>query len=437
MAGISSESKNIKSGFFLTAISLISLFLVPLLIAVSLLSALLTNPEFYASILRNGGLIETFVEAGNWQMEKRLRREIEMNVHLDEFRVKYGAIKALFDKKKESFDSLNRTQEFEKLKRKLDELSDLSYENAPDNFKSETGFNKYKANEIIASRKDSFSGEIYGDLKIVGPVLSKELNEKLINKGVKAVFEKYIQFFTSYYGQRDAGNVYYDGMGSYINGLSNPVKVKLPEIEINLYVDDDVNGILQKRHLTGEIFIDRIMNIPEIKKRDFFIRLFRFSESSLGEMTGESYIKDYNFTVSGGVIKSGPILLSGSAAAVAEYLMIAATWVKYLKFVMPGFAILILIFLFRNSAEKDQGYRHLRMILILPSLAVILFSAAAVAFSGNLLNLFPDFVPGPVLQAYLKSFLRDISLHLFAPLAAVFAVPGIAGLILRRGKSSH
>lgn len=478
------ESQKVKGGFFLTAFSLISLIIVPLFIAIPLLFGLLTCSGFYTSILRNAGLIETYIESANWQVEKRLRRQIETSVHLEEFRTKYDTIKSLYDKKKENYDSLNRSVEFDKLKKKHHELSGLSYENAPDNFKSEGEFDKYKkyeldrleksideiklhrdinkdaiesaedemedaeevygdaretledkmdeANDIIKTQKDSFSGEMYGDMKIISPVLSEELNSRLIDKGVNTEIEKYIYFFTSYYQQRELGNVYVDRMDNYMQGFFGTASVRLPEIDISLYVEEEVNGVLQKRHIAGDIFVEKIVNIPDLKMRNNFIRLFKFTESGLAEIIGESYIKKYNCRISDGSIKFGPAILTGGKGAAAEYIMIAATWGRYLKYVFPAIAFVILILLYLSPAEKKLGYRHIRMILFLPSIAIVLFSLALMLFSGSLLNLLPDLITGPVLLTYLKSLLRVVSLHLFAPLAFVFGVFSVAGFFIRR-----
>lgn len=481
------EPSKSKKGFLLTGASLISLIVVPLLLAIPLFFGLLTCPEFYTSILRNADLIETFVDASNWQVEKKIRRQIETSVHLEEFRIKYDTIKGLYEKKKENYDALNRTEEYEKIKKQREELSDLSYENAPDRFKIETEFETYKegelnrldslmdeiklfrdvnkdaikaaeeemegaeeayddakdileqkmdeANDIIKEQKDSLSGEIYGDLNIISPVLTRDLNEKLIDTRVKAVIEEYISFFCSYYKQKELGNIYTDRMDTYLQGLSEPVKVRLPEIDISLYVEDEVNGVLQKRHIAGDIFIDRIMNIPGLKKREMFVKIFKFTESGLAEMIGDSYLKDYDFKISDGVIKSGPIILTGGTAAAVEFMMMAATLGKYLIYILPAAALIILFLIFRSKSEKSLGYVHIRRILILPSLAALIISLSAVLLSGFLTDIFPDLVSGPLLQSYCKTAFRVIAVHIFVPVAALFAVCLIAGFFIRKGKA--
>ncbi len=483
-----SENQKAKAGFFLTLVSLISLILFPLFIAVPILFGLLTCSDFYTGVLRNSRLIETYVEASNWQVEKKLRRQIESSVHLDEFRTKYDTIKGLYEKKKENYDNLNRTMEFDKLKKERKKLSGLSYENAPDRFKSEPEFDNFKtielerleraideiklqrdinkaaleaaedeleeseevyadardtledkmeeANDIIRSQKDTFSGEMYGDMEIAGPVLSQELNGRLIDGGVKNEIEKYISFFTSYYDQKRLGNVYVDRMENYVNGLYGSASVKLPEIDVSLYVEDMVNGVLQKRHIGADIFVEKISDMRGLKLQNKLIQLFKFTESGMAEILGESYLKEYNCRISDGTIAFGPWLLTGPGGTAAEYMMIVSTWGKYLKFVLPALAILILVFLFLSPAEKNLGRIHVRTILLLPSVLIVLFSIAAVFFSGNLLDFFPDLVSSPVLLQYYKSIIRVIALYLFAPLAAVFGVFALAGIILKRRRAS-
>lgn len=484
MGGNTVEAQKSGGGLLIFLLSLAAAVIVPLFLAVSLLSGLLTCSGLYTGILKNADLIETYIEATNLQVENKIKREIERKVHLEEFRDKFEAVKADYENKKKIYNELNRTEEYNELVKQRDELSDLSWDRAPERFKAEDDFKDYKekelerldraideirlfrdvreddieraeeemenaldemedeqdvledkiddANDIIASYKESFMGEVYSDIGKISPALTEELNSKLIERAVKDEVEKLIDFFSNYYEQKEFGNVYIDRLDDFLTDSEKSVKIRLPAISISLWVEDEINGVVQRRHLLSEIFIDRINEIDDLKNRRMFIKLFRFADSGMAELLGESYLKEYNFSVKDGVIKSEPVLLKGSAAEIVEKIMIAVTWSKYLKYILPVIALALLMSLAAAAKKRDAGYGYFRWVLILPSLIIVAAIAAVYLLSGRVFSLFPELVKSPVMRIYYISILDVALIHLLAPVAVLFTLLFISGMIFKR-----
>ncbi len=479
----SPESKDNGNALF-RFISIISYIIIPLFLFVFLIFSLLTCSSFYTGILSRADLIETFVHAKNWQIEEKIKEEIEREVHLEKFRTKYEFIKADYEKKKVDYNTLNRVDDYKRLERQREELSDLSCDRAPEGFKDCDEFEKYKdeeldrldnligdienyrdahedeiekaedemddaedafedagetlhdkiedAKDIIVSHKRSFVGDVYSDIEAISPTLTEELNSKLINRAVKREIEKVISFFSTYYLQRELGNVYIDRLDDYLTGISENLKVKFPEIYISLWVEDEINGVQQKRHLLSDIFIEKINEVDNLKKRKIFIKLFKFADSFIAESIGRSYLEEANLSISIGMIKTEPIEFAGDKAEVVKNIMIGVTWGKYIKFILPVIVLLILLSLFFSSVEKDFKYRSIQRILIYPSLLIIIVSIIAIVFSGSIFSFFPNLVYSPYLQKFFRSILDVITLHLFGPSVILFALILLVGLFFRR-----
>lgn len=486
MEGNSQGSQKTGGGIFLFILSLTAFVIVPVFLCLSLMFGLLTCPQFYTRILKNADLIETYIEAANLHLENKIKREIEGKVHLQDFRDKYESVKSDFENREKLFNELNRTEEYIKLVKQHEELDDLSWDRAPDKFKTENDFEEYKkkelerleigideiklqrdirkneiekaekemenardimedekdvledkideANDIIASYKESFMGDVYSDVAKISPVLTEELNSRLIDRAVRNEAEKIIRFFSSYYEQKELGNVYTDRLDNYLTGQDGSIKVKLPAVNISLWVEDEINGIVQKRHLLSEIFVERINEIKNLKNPKMFIKLFSFADSGTAELIGESYLKDYNIYITNGAFTSGPVLLEGRSAESAEWIMIAVTWGKYVKYVLTVIAVVLLLYLILAAKKRNVGYWNIRWILVLPSLIIIIAAVMVYFFSGQLFSVFPDLVKSPVMQLYCKSILDVAIMHLLAPVAGLFALLLVAGLVFFRGK---
>ncbi len=474
-------SHNRKSGFLFILFYISAFILIPLFLLLSLLFTQLTCSYFYTSILRNADFIETYINAEKWHVEEKIKREIEDKVHLEKFRTLYVSIKAEYERKSEEFKKITRHDEYERLIKERDELSGLSYNRAPSHIHSPEDFTKFKetgleridkelneidvyrknnkdiikktedelevlednyeeaedtlkdkeedARDIILSHKDSFEGRLFSDLRILSPILTEELNSKLIDKNVKFEIEKIINFFTDYFEQKNAGNIYTDRLDGFISGQEDNLNVRLPEISISLWVDDEVNGVMQKRHLLSQVFIDRIQKLKDLKNKNVFIKLFAFSESGLAEMIGRSFFKKMNVSIRDGIIRVNPGILTGENAKLTRLVMIILTFGKYLKFILP--AIALLLFLPVIFSKKGNRYRRVKNILIYPSLLIICFFLGIFLFV-NIMVISPEIVKSPLMQTYLRSLLNTTMIHVLGPGMLLFFILFFTGFLLRK-----
>ncbi len=484
-----SEQTGKKRNPFLFFLTLKGIFILPIVLIVIILFSLMVSSTFYVSVLKNAGLIESYIQAKNWQMEKEIKAEIEEDVKLEEFRKKFEVIKEDYENKKETYYTLNLKNEYKTLKAKYNELDDLSFSSAPDLFKSKADFKKYKkdelkkikaemkeiekyrdlneekidrardsykeikdtyedavddledkeedARDIIKSHKNSFMGKIYTDIGIISPVLTEALNSKLLEKGVRAEIDKMLAFITSYNEQVKRGAIYTDTLGITQGRVASARKVKLPPITISLWVDDEIRGVQQKRHLLSQVFVSRIADMKGLHNKASFIQIFKFSETGLAERIGRKYLKGAGFTLRDGVIRLKPIVLTGSTARGFETLMIVATWGVYVRYVLLGGLALLILLMMASGAESEKKKRSIRKVLLWPSILVIVVSIGVIIFSGTFTSLFPWVIKDPLVQAYAKRIAMVISLHLFVPMIFIFGLLAFIGSFVGKKKKSE
>ncbi|MBN2041728.1 MAG: hypothetical protein JW864_16955 [Spirochaetes bacterium] len=454
--------------------------IIPVFLLTGILLFQLTSSEFFTHILKNSDFIETYINAEKWDIEEKIKAEIEDKVHLEKFRSIFESAKAEYEKKSEEFRKLNKTEEYEKLKKEKDEISGLPYQRAPSSVKSPEDFKAYKetelarinsrldeiekyredneeeiekledavedledvfedagdelddrkedANDIVLSHENSLKGQILSDLKKITPVLTEELNKRLINTQVKEEAGKMISFFTSYAEQKEVGNVSADRLDSFVRGNANDVKVRIPEITLNLWVEDEINGVKQKRHLLSEVFVDRIREIDGLKNRNMFIKLFKFSESGLAEKLGRSYLNEMGMSIKNGVIKIKSKQLEGRDAVIIQTAMLSFTAGNYLKYILPAIALIMFFTLFLN---RKGTYRRIKNILIYPSVLIIILYLALIGFS-NIFVYFPGGIKSPVAKIYIGSVSNTAAVYFAAPGIALFLLLFVIGLFFRR-----
>ena len=465
------------------ALSIKSLILVPVFLLLSLLIFLLTSSSYYTSILSKSDLVSTFVKAKKWGLETKIKEEIESELQLEEFRRQHETIKGDFEDKKDFLARLDKTEEYDRLEMQRKELSRLSWKKAPAVFKSEDEFKRYKkeelakldglideidayrkenrkeisqaeddldeaeeafddsrkilddkekrAREIVLSHENSLTNKIYADLDTVSPVLTKELNDRIISGPVKNEIDKMISFMTSYQDQVAAGNVYRNPFNINLPAFQERVRVIVPEIRVSLWVEDTVNGIRQKRHLMSEIFVEKIQGIPDLKTKDMFVNLFKFSESGLGENFGRSYLGKAGLSIRDGVILKERTELSGHSADIMEKAMIGATIARYAKYVLAAAAVLLMLCLAAFPVERRKKLIHLSRVLVYPSIVMLAASGFLVIAGWMPERFFPGLIGDPLVNIYASEILFVLCLHIAVPVAALFGVLLIAGLAVR------
>lgn len=475
--------KKEKKYRLLPVISYLSLIIVPLLIIVAVILFLLTSGTFYTSILKHSDLVRTSIYVTKWQTNETIRREIEEKTGLEAFKEEYKSIERNYEQRRDYYNNLNKTGEYDRLKQQRDELYDLSWKKAPAVFKSKDEFKKYRkeeldkldrlideikdyrwdnrgsisnaedayedaedayedarsllkekeeaAHDITLSHENSLLGQVYADMEIITPPLTEVLNEKLINGPVKEEINKAIDFITSYFEQVKAGNVYRNAFAlTFNNRLDDNLRVRLPGFSISLWVEDQARGILQKRHLFSEVFVDIVRGLPNLKKRDTFINLFRFSESSMAENLGRAYLKNINLTIVNGVIRMEPVELSGDDARVMETVMRAATWGNYIKYVLPALVLGLFLIMALSGAPGDKKYRAIKRVLVWPSVLCIGICSIAVIASFFIGTIVPGYIENSVMEMYIGRFVPVLVLHIMVPMIVVFVPLLVIGIIM-------
>ncbi len=471
------------ASFFFHAIAIKALILFPLFMLTALLIFLLTSSDFYTGILKNSDLIATFVKATRWDLETRIKNEIEEQVQLDSCRRQYQSVKNDYEEKKDYYQHINKTERFDALTSQRNELSRLTWKKAPDVFKNENEFKNYKkielekldslidevktyrkenrdviyqaeddlddaeeifedtaktlqkkeeqAQKIIMSHENSLLGKIYSDLDIVSPILSDELNTKVIEKGMKTEIEKMISFMTTYRDQVEAGNVARNPFNINLPMFMDTLRIALPELRVSLWIEEEVNGIRQKRHLLSEIFVDKIQEIPDLQKRDVFVNLFKFSESGLAESLGRSYLDKINLSIQDGIVRMKPVALTGKSAETMEIVMIAATCAQYAKYALLAAALIFIAVIALFPFEKRKKAAWLSRILIYPSVIMLVAAVGAIVATFNAGTIFPELASKPVFKIYSEEILPVFILHIMIPVAAMFTVFTAAGTVIK------
>lgn len=485
------EEHKEKKYRLLSMLSYLSLVIVPFFIIVSVVLFLLTSGSFYTSILKHSDLVRTSIYIKKWHTNEAIRQEIEEKTGLEVFKEKFKAIERDYEQKMDYYNRINKTEEFDRLKQQHKTLYWLSWKKAPAVFKSREEFKKYKdeeldkldrlideikeyrwqnrssigdaedafddaedayedardllkekeqaAHDIILSHDNSLMGQVYSDMDIISPPLTKILNEKLIDRAVKEEINRVIDFLTSYYTQVQEGNVYRNAFDLTVDSrLGDNLRVRVPGFSISLWVEDQVKGILQKRHLFSEVFVDIVRGLPDLKKRDTFINLFRFSESSMAENLGRNYLKKANLTIVNGVIRMDPVELSGGDAHTMEAIMLAATWGNYIKYALPVLVIILFLVIALSGAQKNKRLKAVQRGLLYPSVictALCIVLAVASFFVGNI---FHGFLENSLLQMYVGRFVPVLMLHITVPLIVVFLPLLIVGIIIgKKTKNSE
>jgi len=474
-----SDSKTTKQKKFLfVIISLFSFIFIPILIIATLLFQELTTPEFYVSILKHSKIIETYVQAKNWNEEKTIKQEIEQKTNITNFRKQFNFIENKYNLQKKEYEKLSREEELDQIKKNQFNLFWTTWLTAPKSFKNSKDFYTYKkletkrlkqkreeieklqeqnkdkikiakeqldkikreykdalstlnekqkkAEDIVKSHKNSLSNKIYSDLEIIGPELNKELNNRLLEKAVKQQISKLIKFFTTYKEEYLPSNLLTKTLGI----KSNRGIIQIPKIKISLWVKDKRSN--RTKHLLSDIFVQKVKQNKEIKNPGTFIILFRFTESRLVEMIAGSYLREYNLSIKNGiVIFTPPVLTKTKSQNIASIINILSLG-KFLKYFLAGYLFLFLLFLIFSSAGKDRKIKSLKRILKYPSIIIIATSIFLIFYSGRLFDFFPTIISNPAILSFAKSAVNIALLHTFLPIIAIFFILLIFGIIIKK-----
>jgi hypothetical protein len=472
---------------FLYVLTVISIIIIPAAITASILLTLAVNENFYISVIKNLNLVETFIETKNVQIEKDIRREVEKKTGMSQFKPKYDALKKDYEDKLIAYSSINKNDEFEKIEKQIDELDDLEWEKSSDEFKTEDDFDLFKKNkmkdlksalkevkeyrkkndaaiekiedemeeakdhfenaddelkdkeddakDIIESRRGDFMNEMYSDIAKIEPVLTENLNTLFIEKELKSVIKKYLGFVTTWQKQKEAGNIYESRLNIESGMIENMKKVSIPPVSISLNVKVNENGIEKEKNLLSEVFVDSIRDTPGLKSPWVLTQIFKLSDSWISEKAGNLILKDAGLTMSDGVIKSGPIILSGEKAEKFEIIMMVLSIAEYAPFAAAGIILILAVLLIIAAPDKKTGMRASGFVLKYPSVVIVIAGIAVIIASIKPGLMIPQIVNDPVNSAFFDKIAFTTALHLFAPITVIFFVISLAGgILLRFGK---
>jgi hypothetical protein len=483
------EKKNMKGnreskGIVLFFVQVVAFFSIPVFLLMLIFSILFTNSEYYTSILKNADLISGFIEVKNLETNRAIQEEIERKVGLQVYTVKFEQISENFKLTKEEFNKINKTDEFESLVEQKNDLKSMKWEEAQEIFptreqfemnregelnrvtsliesiktyrdKNEDNIEEYEdklddaedeyedaldeledkqeeARDIAQKHRDNLSGRLYADLEILNPVLTKLLNDYLIDISVRKEIDKLIHFFTTYETQKIHGNIYSITRPADTITNAQMLRVRFPEITISLWVKDENAGMTQSRHLLSDIFVNEIRNMNNLQNRGLFITMFKFADTGPGEFLGRRFLKKTGVKLKNGLIYVDNLILENDTAETVANIMKIATFSKHLVYVVPAFILLYISILFFSSVNRQKKIRSLQNILIYPSLLIIAASCASILASRFVLNYYPQLITDITLQTYAKSFIFMISLHTFLPVTVVFGVLLLTGLTIKK-----
>jgi hypothetical protein len=478
-----SREKPVK-GVLFSIVGAIALAVIPAAAIAAIVITVLLQPDFYTGILKNGRFITAFVEAKNWQTEQRINDEIERDVQLTKFTEEFKSLRARYEQAKDAYMRVSRENDIESLKKERRELKNLDWELLKENFPDEKDFEKNRDDElgrlkerikmvedyqdknsdaIKAARKDmketrdeyedaisrledkkkeaekiaekhknTFGGKVYEDLKIIEGPLTKILNEKLIDGAVRKEILKVLHFLTSYDLQVEQRNIYYvremdaDGLGR------RSLRVKIPDISVSLWVEDDSGGFHIKKHVLNQLLVEELQHMDNLQNRAMLMTLFRLSDSSLGEYFAGRYLGKLGLTINDGVIHLSNLVLKGEKAEMISDIMQTLSWGQYAVYGASGLFILFILLVFFSTVERRRKLMMLKRLFIYPSILVLAACGAVIWISRNIFSYYPDIIQDLSVRSFAKHLSFIAAWHFIVPLCIVFGTALVAGLIIRK-----
>ncbi|PKL15598.1 MAG: hypothetical protein CVV49_20610 [Spirochaetae bacterium HGW-Spirochaetae-5] len=452
---------------FLYILSIISIIVIPVTITASILLTLAVNENFYISVIKSLNLVETFIETKNVQIERDIKREVEKRTGMSQFKPVYESLRKDYEDKLIAYTVLNKNEEFDKIDKQIDDLDDLKWEksmkdlkaalkeikeyrsknksaiskiedemdDAKDKFEDAEDDLKDKekdAVKIIESRRSEFMNEMLTDIAKVEPALTKELNTLFLDKELKSVIKTYLEFLTTWQQQRDSGNIYESRLNVESGMIENVKKIKLPPLVLSLRVKVNENGIEKEKNLLSEVFVEKIRETPGLKSPWVLTQIFKISDSWVAEAAGNTFLKDAGLSMSGGVIRSDAIVISGEKAVHFEKIMMVLSMAKYIPYAAAGAVLFFILVLFIVAPEKRTGLRFAGFVVKYPSVLIVIAGIAVIIASIKPGLMIPQIVNDPVNSAFFDKVAFTTALHLFAPLTAVFFALSLIGGLLRR-----
>ena len=466
-----------NKGILFSIVNVFAIVILPVLLVLSILLTILTTPAFYAYVLKHTDFIDIFVKAKNLEITQAIQDEIDKKVGLASYALTYQAIKKQYEEAIKAYEIINKTKEYEKLQKQYEEIKSLHYNDVKAAFPNEEAFKQNKiaemeklqkqietietyrkehkedikaaqitleeledrfneaqelynekqeeANEIIQKHRSTFAAQLNDDLEILKPVLTTIINEKFIDQKLLPLIEKYTTFFTSY-----------DTIKSeYILELTNssnplyPQKVTqilLPDITISLWIND--NG--QQKHLISDILVEEIKKTQNLKNKVFFIAVFKFADTAIGEWLANSYIKKAGLWYSNGTIYKHNIILTGNTAELIIPLIQFLSYSSYIVYVTVICVISYLLFIIISSVERVKKILWLKRFFMYPS--VVIASIALITLCAPIVLIQPSENISVLFVYLLRQVTCNALVGLLAPAIGLLLILFLCGLLFRK-----
>ncbi len=457
-----------------SAVNIAALAVIPLLLLATVLHFLLTSADFYTGIIRHSGFLSAYIESRNWETNRKIQDEVDRTVKLREFNAEFERIREAHAAARQGFDDLNRTREYDYAKKRRKELAGMSWDDVKDMYQSKDGFESFRkaetakldslvgeiekhrkenrkelkrleasmddaqdklddaksaledkkaqAQKIADRHRSGMGAKIFADFELLEPRLTRLLNDRLVDGALRSAIAACIGFLASYETQRAAGRVFERGDRS---------AVRLPDLMVSLWVDDDSMGATRKRHLLSDVFVDEISRSNLVQNGGLYATMFRFFDTSLGESIGRSMLGKYGASLQNGVLSMRGITLEGGEAETVRAAMIALTYGKFLPYLLAAAAALYACVLFFSARGATVKRAALRRLCIYPAALVMTAGAALILYAWVPYGfIMPS--PADVLLARLgESSARAASLYLCLPVMGAFGLLFACGLALR------
>ncbi|OHD72146.1 MAG: hypothetical protein A2W19_14640 [Spirochaetes bacterium RBG_16_49_21] len=468
-------------GVIFIIVSAFAAIVIPAVTAVSIAIMQLVHPAFYTGILKDGRLITAFVEARNWQTDQAINEEIEKSLDLTRFKAEFEAIKARYDRTRSAYEKISRSDEIESLKKERREVKNLEWKLVKHMLPGESDFDRIRGEElkkidgrldqieeyrdknsgmikaakkemeksldeyedalsvledknreakkIIEKHKNTLASSIYDDLEIIEGPLSKILNAKLMDGPVQSEIERMLKFFTGYDVQVERGNVYYERVFDAEGLGRRSLRVKIPGIEVGLWVDDG-SGV--KKHVLSQLLAEEIDTMYNLRNKALLSAMFRYSDSSLGEYFGGRYLSGLGLSIQDGVIRRPPFVLKGAAAEYTALAMQILAGARYLYIVAAGLIILYAAFVFFSAVDLRRKLAAMKFLFIYPPFIILAACGIVLWASQYLFSYFPDFIENLTIRSFAKHLSFTAAGRLALPLVVVFGTIFVAGLVLRK-----
>lgn len=477
--------KNERKGRGLGLLALVSAIIIPLCLLAFTFYGILTDSSFYARILKKADIISTFIQTRNTALNAKINAEIENELHLDAERNNFAYAKDDYEEKKDIYNALNKTDEFDQLKQERKETNKLEWKNVSHLFNSKDEFNNYKkkelggfdskmdeiktyrkankaaisnaekimdaaedkfnenrktlekkekkALEMLASQGNTLTGKIFSDIETIKPELTEVLNNTLIDVSVKGEIDKLILFTTTRDQQLKDGKIFYESpdVGRNTAGIGE-LKIRLPQFVMSLMVEENSSGLKGRRHLLSDVFVEIIKSKKGLYNKELFIKIFKYSESGMAEIISNLFLNDAGFSLRGNSIIMDPVVLSGSAAYRFDKVMKVASMQDLFRIVLPILAAVFLLLLLIYPAPLRRRLRTIRAVLLYPSFLIVVTCVVVIVLSWTSypMTFLPESMSNEYMLAYVRSAVSSVPAFLLFPVMSLFALMALAGIIL-------